>query len=128
VSLIGVGTCEIDANQAGNASYSPAPQVQQSFNIGPPTPGITSPNHTIIAAESYFSFTVTTYGTPMPSITEKGKLPKHVTFVNDGNGTATISGTPTKKGVKHLSIRATFGSGTNKYVVSQAFTLTVNPG
>jgi hypothetical protein len=30
--------------------------------------------------------------------------------------------------VKHLSIRATFGSGTNKYVVSQAFTLTVNPG
>ena len=34
VSFIGVGTCVIDANQAGNATYSPAPQVQQSFPVG----------------------------------------------------------------------------------------------
>src|SRR5262245_5021676 len=33
VSFIGVGTCVIDANQAGNATYSPAPQVQQSFAV-----------------------------------------------------------------------------------------------
>ena len=30
------GTCVIDANQAGNASYSPAAQAQQSFPVGPP--------------------------------------------------------------------------------------------
>jgi streptogramin lyase len=33
VSFIGVGTCIIDANQAGNADYLAAPQVQQSFAV-----------------------------------------------------------------------------------------------
>ena len=33
VSLVGAGTCVIDAKQAGNATYSVAPQVQQSFTI-----------------------------------------------------------------------------------------------
>ena len=31
VSLVGAGTCTIDANQSGNGSYQAAPQVQQSF-------------------------------------------------------------------------------------------------
>ncbi len=34
VSLVGTGTCAIDADQAGNGSYLPAPQVQQSFAVG----------------------------------------------------------------------------------------------
>jgi len=34
VSLIGVGICTIDANQAGNVGYNAAPQVQQSFAVG----------------------------------------------------------------------------------------------
>ena len=34
VSFIGAGTCVVDANQAGNATWSPAPQVQQSFAVG----------------------------------------------------------------------------------------------
>ena len=33
VTFVAAGTCTIDANQAGNASYQPAPQVQQSFSI-----------------------------------------------------------------------------------------------
>ena len=33
VSFTGVGTCVIDANQAGNANYNAAPQVQQSFAV-----------------------------------------------------------------------------------------------
>src|SRR5436309_9006718 len=33
VSFIGAGTCVIDANQAGNASYNAASQVQQSFAV-----------------------------------------------------------------------------------------------
>ena len=35
VSFSGAGTCVIDANQAGNTTYSPAAQVQQSFTVGP---------------------------------------------------------------------------------------------
>jgi len=38
VSFIGVGTCVIDANQAGNANYNAAPQAQQSFAVVSPTP------------------------------------------------------------------------------------------
>src|SRR5450756_1019679 len=34
VSFSGVGTCTINANQAGDASYTAAPQVQQSFAVG----------------------------------------------------------------------------------------------
>jgi Carboxypeptidase regulatory-like domain len=34
VSFIGTGTCTIDANQAGDAKYKPAPQAQQSFTVG----------------------------------------------------------------------------------------------
>src|SRR6185369_16572333 len=29
VTLVGAGTCTIDANQPGNAGYNPAPQVSQ---------------------------------------------------------------------------------------------------
>jgi hypothetical protein len=34
VSFTAVGNCVIDANQAGNASYMPAAQAQQSFAVG----------------------------------------------------------------------------------------------
>jgi hypothetical protein len=33
VSFTAAGTCVIDANQAGNANYNAAPQVQQSFTV-----------------------------------------------------------------------------------------------
>jgi len=33
VSLAGVGTCSVAANQAGNAAFSPAPQVVRSFTV-----------------------------------------------------------------------------------------------
>jgi DNA-binding beta-propeller fold protein YncE len=36
VTLIGPGTCIINANQAGNVSYAPAPPGQQSFTVQAP--------------------------------------------------------------------------------------------
>lgn len=35
VSFTGVGTCVIDANQAGNSNYTDAPEALQAFSIGP---------------------------------------------------------------------------------------------
>jgi hypothetical protein len=35
VALLSVGTCTIAADQAGDATYAAAPQVQQSFVVGP---------------------------------------------------------------------------------------------
>jgi len=35
ISFQGAGTCTVNADQAGNADYKPAPRVQQSFNVLP---------------------------------------------------------------------------------------------
>jgi hypothetical protein len=34
VSFLAAGSCVLDANQAGDETYNPAPQVQQSFDVG----------------------------------------------------------------------------------------------
>ena len=87
---------------------------------------ITSWNSATAIVGSSFSFTVTTTGVPVPSITKMGKLPKHLKLVDDHDGTATISGVPTHAGIDHLTILATFGKGKKKSIVKQAFTLTVD--
>lgn len=38
VSLLAIGTCTIDANQAGDATHNPAPEVSQSFAVLPIPP------------------------------------------------------------------------------------------
>ena len=40
-TVLAAGTCTITANQAGNASYNPAPEVSQSFAISPANQSIT---------------------------------------------------------------------------------------
>jgi hypothetical protein len=128
VSFMGVGTCTVDANQSGDASYSAAPQVQQSFSVSQGQQAITSPKSATATMGSPFSFSVTTTGLPVPSITKKGKLPRHLSFVDNGHGTATISGVPANRGVYNLTIKAIFGTGKSKNVVTQHFTLTVSKG
>jgi hypothetical protein len=39
VTYTGLGSCVIDASQAGNATYAAAPQVQQTIKVVLPTPG-----------------------------------------------------------------------------------------
>ena len=56
------------------------------------------------------------------NVTRSGALPAGLAFTNDGNGTATIAGTPTSGGLFTLTLTAknTAGSAT------QSFVLTVN--
>jgi predicted outer membrane repeat protein len=96
--------------------------------VSPQAKAITSVNSATATVGSLFSFTVTTAGSPTPSLTEKGKLPKHLSFASSGSGTASIAGIPNKAGVYYFSIRAKFGTGTTQYTVIQAFTLTVGSG
>jgi uncharacterized repeat protein (TIGR01451 family) len=42
VSFTGLGTCVVNADQAGNAGFLPAPQAQQSFLIAKATPTIST--------------------------------------------------------------------------------------
>ncbi len=69
VSFIGVGTCVINANQAGNASYDPAPQVQQSFPVGQGTQTIsftsTAPVGATVGSTTYTVTATATSGLPV---------------------------------------------------------------
>jgi hypothetical protein len=67
------------------------------------------------------SFTVTPTGFPVATITESGALPAGVMFVDNHNGTATLSGTATTAGTFPLTLSAANGVGT----ATQPFTLTV---
>jgi hypothetical protein len=74
---------------------------------------------------SPFSFTVTTSSGGTPALSKSGRLPVGVHFTDNGDGTATLSGTPTgrSQGVYPLTFYAN-GSG----FARQAFTLTVDRG
>jgi hypothetical protein len=91
------GTCVINANQAGNVNYAAAPQVQQSFPVKQ-APAITSADSVTVAPGIAMTpFNVTTTGVPTNTITRTDNpqgLPTGVAFLDNGNNTATISGTP----------------------------------
>ncbi|MDQ2838411.1 MAG: putative Ig domain-containing protein [Actinomycetota bacterium] len=108
------------------ASNGVAPIPTQAFTLTVnEAPKITSANHATFSLGAAGSFTVTTTGgfpTP-PALTETGTRPAGVTFTDNGDGTATLAGTPTVGGVYPLTIKASNGVAPD---ATQAFTLTVN--
>ena len=85
-------------------------------------PLITSANSWTFYVGVAGSFTVTTIGSPTPAITESGSIP--VSFVDNQNGTATLSGTPVVADVYDIIFTASNGVG---IPAAQNFTLTVAP-
>ena len=85
-------------------------------------PTITSANNTTFTVGVNGNFTVTTTGSPTPTLSFTGSLPSPINFVDNGNGTATISGTPAGASVTTITITASNGIGTN---ATQSFTLSV---
>ncbi len=71
------------------------------------------------------NFVFVASGIPAPTLSETGTLPSGLTFTNNGNGTATLSGMPAAGtgGSYSLIITAHNGIGTD---ATQSFTLTVN--
>jgi hypothetical protein len=106
------------ANPAGSATQAFTLTVQSA-------PAITSGIASTFTAGIPATFIVTTTGVPVPSLTASGTLPAGVTFVDNGNGSATLSGTPAAGtgGTYPLTFTATNSVGTS---TPQAFTLTVN--
>jgi hypothetical protein len=100
------------------------------------TLSITSADTATFTVGQAHSFTVTTGGGPTPGLKERGALPSGVTFVNDGNGTATLSGTPAggTVGVYPITITAANGSSPDatqtlsvNVVAGPTASLTLNP-
>ncbi len=127
----GTGTLSGTAPSA-NGSYSVATitatngvgsSVSQVYTlvVGIP-PAITSAAQVSETPGSTFTFTVTATGSPIPAISASG-LPAGVTFTDNDNQTATLSGTaPTTLGSYPITISASNNLGT----ATQAFTLIVS--
>ena len=89
-------------------------------------PAITSAAANTFLAGEAGSFTIETTGYPNASLSDAGaSLPSGLRFLDDANGTATISGTPApgSGGSYPLTITATNGTDPN---ATQGFTLTID--
>jgi hypothetical protein len=86
------------------------------------TPGLSAASDTVPAGVR-FCFTVRAIGSPAPTITKAGRLPRRIKFTPGRRGTARISGIPPRgtAGVHRLILTARNPSGT----ATQIFTLTV---
>lgn len=117
--------------RAANGVGSPA---TQSFTVTVlEAPRITSSAQTNALVGAAFSFTVTTaHAYPVPALTLTGALPAGVAFVDNGDGTATISGTPAGSGGSFpVSLGAASSAGSDvealNLVVSAAPVITLAP-
>jgi hypothetical protein len=101
--------------------------VQQTLTITvQQAPAITSAKSATFTVGTQGSFSVQTTGSPAAAITESGKLPSGVTFSDNGNGTATLAGTPAAAANGSYPITITAANGVSPNA-TQGFTLAVNP-
>jgi Big-like domain-containing protein len=135
-------------NPDGSFAYTPAAgfagtdsftysSVGEGGGTSPPTtvtlsvvgvaPAVTSAATADFRVGTPGSFTVSASGNPTPALTESGTLPQGLSFHDNGDGTATISGTPASgtHGNQALTITAANGQGAD---ATAALTLAVAPG
>ena len=108
------------------ASNGISPNATQSFTLTvDEAPSITSGDSATFSEGNAGSSTITTAGYPTAALSENGALPSGVTFIDNGDGTATLAGTPAagSRGSYQITINATNGVSPD---ASQTFTLTVN--
>ena len=93
--------------------------------VGTAAPNITSAASTTLTIGAAGSFTVTSTGAPVAALSESGALPSGVSFTDNGDGTATLAGTPAAGtgGTYALTITASNGVAPD---ATQNFTLTVD--
>jgi len=98
----------VTTDGASSATVSVASAVQPS--------AITSAGKATFAAVQAGTFTVTTAGFPAAALSEAGVLPTGLTWTDNGNGTATLSGTPLAGSARRtpysFTIHASNGVGT----------------
>ena len=122
-SAVGTGTHRITGS-SGTGGHANSNFFDITATAAGTAPTITSANSTTFTVGTAGSFTVTTTGSPMPALMQIGMLPLGVTFTDNGNGTATLSGTPALATVSSYTITITANNGVSPNA-TQNFTLTV---
>ena len=119
----GAGSSYAEASATGvslSTTTDPA-EVVIVATIGA-APVITSPDTATFPVGTPSSFTVTSTCDPAALLSVAGTLPNGVTFVDNGNGTGTISGSPTQGGTYTFTITASGCAAPNAV---QTFSLVV---
>src|SRR5207244_3545550 len=115
-------------NLSFTASNGISPDATQSFTLTVnEAPSISSADSATFQVGAAGSFTVTT-GHSFPTaitLSETGALPSGVTFTDNQDGTATLSGTPLAGSGNAYSLSLTASNGISPDA-TQSFTLTVN--
>ena len=94
------GFYSIATNNAGNSEKAMPSAAQASTTIVLPT-AITSTDAVTFISGKASNFTFTTTGVPTAAFTESGLFPAGITLHDNGNGTASLSGTP-GRGQRHV--------------------------
>ncbi|WP_243049675.1 fibronectin type III domain-containing protein [Dyella sp. RRB7] len=88
LTFITAGTCSINANQAGNGTYTAAPQVSQLFAVGSVVPGApTIGTATAGAGQASISFTA-------PAFTGGASITQYIVTSSPGGLTGNCANTP----------------------------------
>jgi len=126
-TLAGTATGSGDVNIVITANNGVTPNATQNFTLHrTQPPAITSPNTTTFQTGQAGTFTVTTTGFPTNvALSKTGTLPANVTFTDNGDGTATIAGTPNAGTGGSYPIVITGNNGVAPNA-TQNFTLVVN--
>jgi hypothetical protein len=110
VSALIPGTKAIVKASTRAGGIDPAKGICRTQDVPKAAPEFRSLASTIFDVGKRSSFTVETLGRPPARLTEKGRLPRGITFVDNGNGTATLAGTPRGPTNNYdLKLRATNG-------------------
>jgi hypothetical protein len=88
-------------------------------------PAITSAASATFKVGQAGSFTIKSTGYPVAALTESGGLPDGVTFVDQGNGTAILSGTPAAGSGNVYTLTVSASNGVSP-AATQTFNLTVD--
>jgi hypothetical protein len=124
-TFLTAGTCTIDANQAGNATYAAAPQVQQSFAVN------LAPSYTLVATTATVSLVQGSTSTDTVTVTPANGFTGSVSLTATGlpTGVTVSFGTNPATGASGITFTAssTATTGTSTVTISgTAGTLTAS--
>jgi uncharacterized repeat protein (TIGR01451 family) len=107
VSFTGVGTCVVNANQAGDATYAPAPQEQRSSVVND-APSFVQASPPLTASKGTpYGYTFQASGTPAPTYSLSGGP----SWLSIDSTTGVVSGTPPNGTTFTYSVVATSSAG-----------------
>jgi hypothetical protein len=123
-SSLAPGRHSITAIFSGDGNYNGVPSSVLTHTVNQ-APSITSAAVHSFAVGANGSFVVTATGFPMPSISLAGAKPDGISFLDNHDGTATLSGATGTAGQFPLTVTAANGIGSD---AQQNFTLNVSKG